>query len=303
MSLLDDEELTCVEASKKAISIDILKSLGKTEMEKLIKNLEYWHANFQNMDLKTLMQDILLKTGYLESLNKSEDLEIKIKLENLDELVNIIADFKSLEDFLNYVALVNEKIDSNTDNGINLMTMHAAKGLEFQVVFLPNWQEGVFPSPKSSDTKNGLEEERRLGYVAITRAKSLLFISYSKIKYEFGELYNTEKSRFIKELDENFLEMIDLSSKNFGTGDYIRDRSFKPNNSFIDNDFRIGINKAENQNEEILIVQKNSILIGKECRHKIFGTGLIIGGNEEKLMVKFNDAGMKTIMRNFIEIL
>ena len=141
-------------------------------------------------------------------LKNKKDLENENKLENIKELINAMKEFDNLESFLEHVSLATS-IDQNWDGEkINMMTMHAAKGLEFDVVFLPGWEEGLFPHQKSIEEKgqNGLEEERRLAYVGITRAKKNLIISFSMNRFYQGDWVDSMASRFISELPEKFLE-------------------------------------------------------------------------------------------------
>ena len=139
-----------------------------------------------------------------------KDLENENRLENIKELLSAMKEFDNLESFLEHVALATS-IDQNWEGEkVSLMTMHAAKGLEFDVVFLPGWEEGLFPHQKSIEEKgqNGLEEERRLAYVGITRAKKNLIVSFSMNRFYQGDWIDSMASRFIEELPEKNLEKI-----------------------------------------------------------------------------------------------
>ena len=156
------------------------------------------------------MEIILDESGYSKMLNDKKDLESEGRLENLKELIRGMRDFDNLQGFLEHVALATS-IDKNWEGEkVSLMTMHAAKGLEFDVVFLPGWEEGLFPHQKSIEEKgqNGLEEERRLAYVGITRAKKTLIISFSMNRFYQGDWIDSMASRFIEELPEKNLEKI-----------------------------------------------------------------------------------------------
>ena len=151
-----------------------------------------------------LMEIILDESGYSKMLKDKKDLESEGRLENLKELVRGMHDFDNLQGFLEHVALATS-IDKNWEGQkINLMTMHAAKGLEFDAVFLPGWEEGLFPHQKSLEGKGdlALEEERRLAYVGITRAKKEVFISFVQNRMYRGDWVNSLMSRFIDELPE-----------------------------------------------------------------------------------------------------
>ena len=141
-------------------------------------------------------------------LKNKKDLENENRLENIKELLSAMKEFDNLESFLEHVSLATS-IDQDWDGQkINLMTMHASKGLEFDVVFLPGWEEGLFPHQKSIEEKGdkGLEEERRLAYVGITRAKKKAYISFSMNRFYQGDWIDSMASRFIEELPEKFIE-------------------------------------------------------------------------------------------------
>ena len=143
-------------------------------------------------------------------LKNKKDLENENRLENIKELLSAMKEFDNLESFLEHVSLATS-IDNDWDGEkVNLMTMHASKGLEFDVVFLPGWEEGLFPHQKSIDEKGqqGLEEERRLAYVGITRAKHKVFISFSLNRFYQGDWIDSIASRFIDELPEKYINKI-----------------------------------------------------------------------------------------------
>ena len=151
---------------------------------------------------------VLDESGYSSMLKNKKDLENENRLENIKELLSAMKDFDNLESFLEHVALATS-VDQDWDGEkVNMMTMHGSKGLEFDVVFLPGWEEGLFPHQKSIEEKgqNGLEEERRLAYVGITRAKKKALISFAMNRFYQGNWIDSMASRFIEELPEKFLE-------------------------------------------------------------------------------------------------
>jgi DNA helicase-2/ATP-dependent DNA helicase PcrA len=279
-----DDELSLFESSKNLCRNGTLKGKTKDEVVNFITKISEWQENSKTATLKNLMQIILQDTKIVDFFEREDDIEAKNKIENINEFLHTLEDFNDIQNFLEYVSLVNDKSDKNTINAVNIMTIHSAKGLEFDVVFLPNWQEGVFPSPKSLEEKNGLEEERRLGYVAITRAKNKLYISYSKFRYEYGEISATDASRFVGELPENELEKFDHSSgDNYYYSNYYNSR----------NSYRNGCAEEKSQ--------KSSFR--KKCIHKTFGKGYVVAEDGDKLTIAFENLGEKVIMRNFVEIL
>lgn len=252
----------------------------------------------------TLSKEIIYGVGYIESLQTEKTDESKSAIENINEFIRGLAEFSSLGEFLEYISLVNDKTNSTNDNSVNLMTIHSAKGLEFDLVFLPGWEEGVFPSPRSVDERNGLEEERRLAYVAITRAKNNLKISYSKTRYEYGEFKTTQVSRFIKELPEEYLETHNInfvSQEELEDEDYSNSRVGRYRNYYQPKNF----NKKD---DDDFIISKDTPVkplqnLAKRVLHPTFGEGVVIRKEGKKLTIAFKNGGLKTIIEDFVKIL
>ena len=197
-------------SSKKMIELNLFKPKTKISLTLFLDLLNKWRndLNIKKMDHIKLLQVVLDESGYSSMLKNKKDLENENRLENLKELLNAMKEFDNLESFLEHVSLATS-IDQEWDGEkINMMTMHAAKGLEFDAVFLPGWEEGLFPHQKSIEEKgqNGLEEERRLAYVGITRAKKKAIISFSMNRFYQGDWIDSMASRFIEELPEEYLE-------------------------------------------------------------------------------------------------
>ena len=193
-------------ASKKLIELNKIKPKTKIGLNSLLNLIEKWRNDFlKKINHVKLLQIILDESGYSQMLKNKKDLENENRLENIKELLNAMKEFDNLESFLEHVALATS-IDQDWDGEkVNLMTMHGSKGLEFDVVFLPGWEEGLFPHQKSIEEKgeSGLEEERRLAYVGITRAKRIANISFSMNRFYQGDWIDSIASRFIDELPEN----------------------------------------------------------------------------------------------------
>ena len=160
------------------------------------------------------MEIILDESGYSKMLKDKKDLESEGRLENLKELIRAMHDFDNLQSFLEHVALATSIDQDWEGQKINLMTIHAAKGLEFDAVFLPGWEEGLFPHQKSLEEKGdlALEEERRLAYVGITRAKKESFISFAMSRFYRGEIMESLSSRFIEELPEKNIKKEEIKT-------------------------------------------------------------------------------------------
>ena len=201
----------CLEiSSKKMIENNLIKPKAKIGLTIFLDLLDKWRENLNKRKFNhvKLLQIILDESGYSAMLKNKKDLENENRLENIKELLSAMKEFDNLESFLEHVALATS-VDQDWDGQkVNMMTMHAAKGLEFDVVFLPGWEEGLFPHQKSIEEKgqNGLEEERRLAYVGITRAKKKAIISFSMNRFYQGDWIDSMASRFIDELPEDYLE-------------------------------------------------------------------------------------------------
>jgi len=197
-------------SSKKLIELNQIKPKTKLSLNSFLNFVKKWkeNLNIKKLNHVKLLQIILDESGYSLMLKNKKDLENENRLENIKELLSAMKEFDNLESFLEHVALATS-IDQDWDGEkINLMTMHASKGLEFDVVFLPGWEEGLFPHQKSIEEKgkNGLEEERRLAYVGITRAKKLDYISFSMNRFYQGDWIDSMASRFIEELPNKYIE-------------------------------------------------------------------------------------------------
>ena len=180
----------------------------KNALNQLINMIVKWRKDSLNMKHYDLLKLVLDESGYSGVLKNKKDLENENRLENLKELLRAMQDYESLQNFLEHVALATS-IDQEWEGAkINLMTMHAAKGLEFDVVFLPGWEEGLFPHQKSLEEKGdfALEEERRLAYVGITRAKKEAYLSFAMKRAYHGDWMDALPSRFINEIPEDNVE-------------------------------------------------------------------------------------------------
>ena len=198
---------TLENAARKLIEENKIKPKTKLGLNSLLNLLQKWREDLKNnINHNKLLQLVLDESGYSEMLKNKKDLENENRLENIKELLSAMKEFDNLESFLEHVALATSLDQDWETEKVNLMTMHASKGLEFDVVFLPGWEEGLFPHQKSIEEKgeNGLEEERRLAYVGITRAKKIAKISFSMNRFYQGDWIDSMSSRFIDELpDEN----------------------------------------------------------------------------------------------------
>ncbi len=205
-----NNNLSLERSSMKMLEQNLIKPKAKIGLNSFLNFLTKWRGDMiiKKTNHIKLLQIVLDESGYSSMLKNKKDFENENRLENIKELLSAMKEFENLESFLEHVSLATS-VDQEWDGEkINMMTMHAAKGLEFEVVFLPGWEEGLFPHQKSIEEKgqNGLEEERRLAYVGITRAKQKALISFSMYRFYQGDWMDSMASRFIEELPEKYLE-------------------------------------------------------------------------------------------------
>ena len=218
-------------SSKKLLEENMIKPKAKIGLNLILNLFSKWRDDHQKRKIGhiKLLQTVLDESGYSQMLKNKKDLENEDRLENIKELISAMKEFDNLESFLEHVSL-STSIDEDWDGQkINLMTMHASKGLEFDVVFLPGWEEGLFPHQKSMDEKGqlGLEEERRLAYVGITRAKKILNISFSMNRFYQGDWIDSIASRFLDELpNENVKKNNTFEDNEFDDFEFNQDNEF-----------------------------------------------------------------------------
>ncbi len=220
----------CLEDSiMKILEQGNLKPKVKNSLKQLMNMIQKWRKDSKNMKHFDLLKLILDESGYSAMLKNKKDLENENRLENLKELLRAMQEYDNLQNFLEHVALATS-IDQEWEGAkINLMTMHAAKGLEFEVVFLPGWEEGLFPHQKSLE-ENGdfaLEEERRLAYVGITRAKKEAYLSFAMKRSYHGDWMDALPSRFISEIPDESVEKNELSLKDEEDFEFNQDNSIE----------------------------------------------------------------------------
>ena len=213
----------CLEDSiKKNLETNSLKPKMKTSLTQLTKLIDKWRLDSNTKKHYDLLKTVLDESGYSEMLKNKNDIENENRLENIKELLRAMHDYDNLQSFLEHVALATSIDKEWEGEKINLMTMHAAKGLEFDVVFLPGWEEGLFPHQKSLEEKGdlGLEEERRLAYVGITRAKKEAYLSFAMKRSYHGEWMDALPSRFVNEIPDENIEKNEISSNEEAEQDF-----------------------------------------------------------------------------------
>mgnify|MGYP000712051445 CR=1 FL=1 len=311
-----------------AVSLNKVEELAvenETSMYNIIKNADKYipriHGNVYefvemievlkdaDLTITELVKAILLKSGYIAALQAENTVVAETRIQNLEEFLTVVGEFEEeyaengLNDFLQTLSLSSDvdKLD-DTDDKVTLMTLHSAKGLEYPVVFLVGVEDGIFPGEQSATTIEGLEEERRLFYVGITRAKKILFITLASKRTLFGYTSYNKPSRFLKEIPKELtkknVEKVEnstlISKSNFDSKK--SGFNFRTPEAFLNNI------KARNTSDVDLTKYK----VGQTIFHKKFGEGVIVALEPEnddiKVDIEFNKVGHKRLMAKFANL-
>ena len=307
------QNLSMYDAACMIIQTDELKPKARTSLNGLLQDFERWRSNIGVLPHFELAEIILDESGYTDMWIRDKSPEAPGRLENLKELISGLEDFNNLQGFLEHVSLVMENQENITEDKVSLMTLHAAKGLEFDTVFLPGWEEGLFPHQRSLDEEglSGLEEERRLAYVGITRAKKEVMILYAANRRIYNQWQNSLPSRFIGELPIDNVETLSAQGLSSGISGPDRagslDYNFNPhpNNLSYYSPKKLGHTSDGTiiDGEEWAVVTPTSdskFQLGVRVFHQKFGYGKILSLDGKKLEVEFEKAGIKKVMDSFV---
>lgn len=306
-----NNNIPTIDSIRDLIKTSEIKPKTKISLGHFIELTERWNDLIAERNHYEMAEIILEDSGYLEMLRNDDTITAAGRLDNIKELFRSIEPFESLNAYLEHISLVME-IDKNPEgNKVSLMTLHAAKGLEFDYVFLPGWEEGVFPNQRSLDEGGvkSLEEERRLAYVGITRAKIKSSIFYAANRKMHNQWLSSIPSRFVNELPEDNID-VNLSHFSGNKGNFT---DIKEDDIFDQSDYstpgweRAKIqslsNKRIQEEEKIISVDTNSKFSpGMLVMHKKFGKGKIETVDGKKLTISFGDNGIRKVMENFVDI-
>ena len=278
-----------LEVREKGISfadsaLDLIESGGLRgkvgiSIKRFLNQLAQYRNALSSIPHQEVVDTLLNESGYIEMWKATSLEENRDRIDNIKELVRSLSEYNNLEEYLEHISLVADTDDRTDGNQVSVMTIHAAKGLEFDTVFLPGWEETIFPSNKSIEEQS-LEEERRLAYVAITRAKENLHISYASNRMIYGDFQRSVPSRFINELPKKDCEFLGLH----------------PSHSvptFIEHPKK----QAFAEKRELI---NCDIYVGKKVNHKKFGEGVVLSVHGDVIQIFFEEAGLKKVKQEFL---
>jgi len=352
---IGDVAMQKIQTSARALGVNLLEGArsllaqaglggkGGAQLRVFIESMDRWHALVRSAAAALpdgleglvapntpragishiqLAEMILDESGYTAMWQAEKTPEAEGRLENLKELIKALEQFDSLQGFLEHVSLIMENESEAAVEKVSIMTLHAAKGLEFPVVFLPGWEEGLFPSQRSMDEqgKQGLEEERRLAYVGITRAEEICTITFASNRRVFGQWQSQMPSRFVDELPADHVEVLTAPSLNggaYGAAASNFTAAFEDRLAAVDGydspGYRRMAARAENRSQErgftqpreargvtIDAVALSPYGLGERVFHQKFGYGEIMAIEGDKLDIEFDHAGAKKVVARWV---
>ena len=310
--------VSLVDGARIALADKVLGGKGAAELRVLIDGIDRWGrmAGDQAITHMELAEIILDESGYTTMWQNDKTPEAAGRLENLKELVKALEQFENLQGFLEHVSLVMDNDNQEGEEKVSIMTLHAAKGLEFPVVFLPGWEDGLFPSQRSMDESGlkGLEEERRLAYVGITRAERICTISFAGNRRVFGQWQSSMPSRFIDELPDDHVEVLTppgLYGGGYGAAaapSALHEAAANADGYNSPGWRRMqeragqrGLSQAkEARHMTIDATAVPAYDLGVRVFHQKFGYGAVIGTEGDKLEIAFDKAGVKKVVAKFV---
>jgi DNA helicase-2/ATP-dependent DNA helicase PcrA len=315
-----DNGVSLLDGAALAVEQGAIKGKGAAALGKLVVDLSRWGRMTGDKDLShvELAEIILDESGYTEMWQNDKTPEAPGRLENLKELVKALEQFENLGGFLEHVSLIMDNENEEQGEKVSIMTLHAAKGLEFPAVFLPGWEDGLFPSQRSMDESGlkGVEEERRLAYVGITRAEEICTISFAGNRRVYGQWQSQMPSRFIDELPEEHVEVLTppgLYGGGYGaaggTGQSGLEQMAAEANVYNSPGWRRMQSRAgerplsqprESKSSVIDAQAVSSHTMGERVFHQKFGYGAIVGIEGDKLEIDFEKAGVKKVVARFV---
>ncbi|WP_297108867.1 UvrD-helicase domain-containing protein [uncultured Devosia sp.] len=315
-------QVPLLQAVRMMVETEDLKPKQRTTLRSLVGQFDDWAYRAETLPPYQLVEQILEESGYMDMLSADKSVESQGRKENLKELSRSMEEFESLGGFLEHISLVMDRDSADSSDAVTIMTLHSAKGLEFDTVFLPGWEDGTFPSQRSMDESGraGLEEERRLGYVGITRGRKRVRISAAQNRRIHGLWQSAIPSRFIDELPPDAVEVTDRGSAyggyGYGGGASSRFNKADPFESVYETPGwqRARANQASRKGGGPLTIegdlvarsvdlggQSSGYALGERVFHLKFGYGEVIQIEGNKLTIDFEKAGTKKVLESFIK--
>jgi DNA helicase-2/ATP-dependent DNA helicase PcrA len=304
------ERISLLEAGARLVETDELKAGARKALRDFLMALARWRGLAETMLHTELAAQVLEESGYTDMWTADKSPEAPGRLENLKELVSGMAEFDTLAGFLEHVSLVMENTAAASGEVVSLMTLHSAKGLEFDTVFLPGWEEGLFPNQRAMDDtgRAGLEEERRLAYVGITRARQRAYVSYAANRRLYGQWQPTLPSRFVAELPAEHVDLV------ADPGLFPRARALEEQGAWSAFSKRPDLTRLGPLGRRAPLIEGRPVpMAGREIRriggfapgdrifHQKFGHGTVRAVEDNKLSISFDKAGDKMVMDAFVE--
>jgi DNA helicase II / ATP-dependent DNA helicase PcrA len=313
-TLARNDRLPLVEAARVLISGDRLRPAGRNALASFITALDRWREQAGRISHTDLVQIVLDESGYTTKWQAERSPDAAGRLENLKELVVAMAEFENLGGFLEHVSLVMDNAADSGGDMVNLMTLHSAKGLEFDTVFLPGWEDGLFPNQRSME-ENGLaalEEERRLAYVGLTRARHRGYVSFAANRRIHGQWQSAMRSRFVDELPSEHIEIVAepglqpgaARAATFATGGWgaaIDLPTAAPTSPWAERRRPVLIEAGPVPRRGAEIRRVGGFKVGDRVFHQKFGYGMITAVEDNKLAIHFDHAGDKKVMDAYVE--
>ena len=294
-------------AAGEIVATDELPVRSRAALRRFAEDVARWRAEASRLPLSELAEIVLDESGYMAMRMADKSVHGPGRIENLKELARAMAEFETLEEFLDHVGLVMDTETGADEEMVNVMTLHGAKGLEFDTVFLPGWEEGVFPNQRALDEHGaaGLEEERRLAYVGLTRARKRATVLHAANRTVHGQWLSPAPSRFVAELPEEHVQRAETAGHGFARDDAAS--WHRPDRDGPDNNFRRAIEtrgRLFGDGEEVFAPVgkgRSTPDIGARVFHRKFGYGFVRSIDGSKLDIAFDKAGRKKVMADFVE--